>query len=125
MPRILLVEDNEMNRDMLTRRLLKKGFDVVIAEDGNEGVRLAREQAPELILMDMSLPVMDGWEATRLLKAAPETRTIPILGLSAHAMTGDREKALSAGCDDYDTKPIDFNRLMSKIQSLLNHAVDS
>ncbi|MBI4383401.1 MAG: response regulator [Nitrospinae bacterium] len=125
MPRILLVEDNEMNRDMLTRRLLKKGFEVVIAEDGNEGVKLAREQAPELILMDMSLPVMDGWEATRLLKAAPETRTIPILGLSAHAMTGDREKALKAGCDDYDTKPIDFNRLMSKIQSLLNHAVDS
>ncbi|MBI4389901.1 MAG: response regulator [Nitrospinae bacterium] len=125
MPRILLVEDNEMNRDMLTRRLLKKGFEVVIAEDGNEGVKLARERAPELILMDMSLPVMDGWEATRLLKAAPETRAIPILGLSAHAMTGDRERALTAGCDDYDTKPIDFNRLMSKIQSLLNHAVDS
>lgn len=125
MPRILLVEDNEMNRDMLSRRLLKKGFEVVIAEDGDEGVKLAREQAPELILMDMSLPVMDGWEATRLLKAAPETRAIPILGLSAHAMTGDREKALKAGCDDYDTKPIDFNRLMSKIQNLLNHTVDS
>ena len=120
MPKILLVEDNELNRDMLSRRLQKKGFEVFIAVDGQQGVDMARELVPELILMDMSLPVMDGWEATRLIKSAPETKPIPILGLSAHAMTGDREKALSAGCDDYDTKPIDLNRLLGKIQTLLN-----
>ena len=120
MPKILLVEDNEMNRDMLSRRLQKKGFEVFIAVDGKQGVDMAREIGPELILMDMSLPVMDGWEATRLLKSASETNAIPILGLSAHAMTGDREKAMSAGCDDYDTKPIELTRLLSKIQALLN-----
>ncbi len=122
MPKILLVEDNEMNRDMLSRRLQRKGYDVFIAVDGKQGVDMARELGPELILMDMSLPVMDGWEATRLLKSAPETKPIPILGLSAHAMTGDREKAMCAGCDDYDTKPIDLTRLLGKIESLLNQS---
>lgn len=121
MPKILLVEDNEMNRDMLSRRLQRKGYEVLIAVDGKQGVALAKESLPELILMDMSLPEMDGWEATRVLKASPETSLIPILGLSAHAMTGDREKAMSAGCDDYDTKPVDISRLLEKMQALLNH----
>lgn len=105
---------------MLSRRLQKKGYEVFIAVDGKQGVDMTRELVPELILMDMSLPVMDGWEATRLIKSAPETKAIPILGLSAHAMTGDREKAINAGCDDYDTKPIDLTRLLGKIQTLLN-----
>lgn len=119
MAKILLVEDNEMNRDMLSRRLMRRGFEVVIAVDGAQGVSMAQTEVPDLILMDMSLPVMDGWEATEHLKAAPETSTIPIIALTAHAMAGDREKALAAGCDDYDTKPIEFTRLFGKIQVLL------
>ena len=119
MAKILLVEDNEMNRDMLTRRLERRGYQVVIATDGDQGVRRAQVEAPDLILMDMSLPVLDGWEATRQLRAMPATQAIPIIALTAHAMTGDREKALEAGCDDYDTKPIEFARLLGKIQVLL------
>jgi two-component system cell cycle response regulator DivK len=119
MAKILLVEDNEMNRDMLSRRLIKRGFDVVIAVDGETGVSLARSEAPALILMDMSLPVLDGWEATRQLKAAPDTKGIPIIALTAHAMSGDREKAVAAGCDDFDTKPIELPRLLEKIDRLL------
>lgn len=119
MAKILLVEDNEMNRDMLSRRLLRKGYAVVVAIDGREGIAMARSEAPDLILMDMSLPLLDGWEATRQLKAAPETRSIPIIALTAHAMAGDREKAIEAGCDDYDTKPIEFARLVDKIEALL------
>ncbi len=119
MPRILLVEDNEMNRDMLSRRLLRKGFDVVMAEDGAAGVAYATSHSPALILMDMSLPVIDGWEATRRLKADPPTAGIPIIALTAHAMSEDRDKALAAGCDDYDTKPIDLDRLLEKIAGLL------
>ena len=119
MTKILLVEDNEMNRDMLSRRLERKGFEVIIAVDGLEGVNMARSERPDLVLMDMSLPVMDGWEAVRTLKDDPETQAIPVLGLSAHAMTPDRDKAINAGCDDYDTKPVDIKRLLEKIQSLL------
>jgi two-component system cell cycle response regulator DivK len=119
MARILLVEDNEMNRDMLARRLERRGYQVTVAVDGNEGVRLAQVAPPDLILMDMSLPRLDGWEATRQLKAASATRAIPIIALTAHVMSGDREKALAAGCDDYDTKPIEFRRLLGKIQALL------
>ena len=119
MPKILLVEDNEMNRDMLSRRLLKQGFEMVLAVDGEQAVALARSEAPDLILMDISLPGLDGWEATRLLKTMPETRSIPIIALTAHAMAGDREKSLAAGCNDYDTKPIDFRRLLEKIQGFL------
>jgi two-component system cell cycle response regulator DivK len=119
MAKILLVEDNEMNRDMLSRRLERRGYEVVIAVDGGEGVAMARSENPDLILMDMSLPVVDGWEATRQLKAAPETGTIPIIALTAHAMSGDREKAIEAGCDDYDTKPIDLPNLLEKIETLL------
>jgi two-component system, cell cycle response regulator DivK len=122
MAKILLVEDNEMNRDMLSRRLQRREFEVVIAVDGEQGVALARSEAPDLILMDMSLPVMDGWEATRQLKAAPETGAIPIIALTAHAMSGDREKAFAAGCDDYDTKPIELPRLLEKIEALLKKA---
>jgi CheY-like chemotaxis protein len=120
MPKILLVEDNEMNRDMLSRRLERKGLRVLVAVDGEQGLALARSEAPDLILMDMSLPVMDGWSATRHLKANPETRTIPIIALTAHAMADDRIRCLESGCDDYDTKPIEFTRLMGKIQTLLN-----
>jgi len=116
--KILLVEDNEMNRDMLSRRLARKGYEVVMAVDGGEGVAMSVSAGPELILMDMSLPVIDGWEATRRIKAAPETRHIPIIGLTAHAMAGDREKALEAGCDEYDTKPIELDRLIGKIEAL-------
>lgn len=119
MPKLLLVEDNEMNRDMLSRRLQKKGYEVVTAVDGVEGVALAVSEAPALILMDMSLPVVDGWEATRQLKASPATRSIPIIALTAHAMSGDREKALEAGCDDFDTKPVELARLLEKIEALL------
>jgi len=121
---ILLVEDNEMNRDMLSRRLIRKGFEVTMAFDGAAGVAAARDKKPDLILMDMSLPVMDGWEATRALKSAPETRAIPVIGLSAHAMAGDREKAMHAGCDDYDVKPVEFERLMGKITSAMSRATD-
>lgn len=119
MAKILLVEDNEMNRDMLSRRLQKKGYEVVTAVDGVEGVALAVSEAPALILMDMSLPVVDGWEATRQLKGSPATRSIPIIALTAHAMSGDREKALEAGCDDFDTKPVELARLLEKIEALL------
>lgn len=119
MPKILLVEDNEMNRDMLSRRLERRGYQVVIAVDGEQGMAMARSEAPDLILMDMSLPVLDGWEAARQLKTAPETRAIPIIALTAHAMVGDREKAIEAGCDDYDTKPVEFQRLVEKIQGIL------
>jgi two-component system, cell cycle response regulator DivK len=119
MPKILLVEDNEMNRDMLSRRLQRQGYEVVVAVDGQQGVDLAHAEAPSVVLMDMSLPVLDGWEATRRLKAAPDTRDIPILALTAHAMAGDRDQALAAGCDDYDTKPIELPRLLEKIAALL------
>ena len=119
MSKILLVEDNEMNRDMLSRRLLRRGYEVVIAVDGESGLSLAGSEAPDLILMDMSLPILDGWEATRRLKAAPATQHIPIIALTAHAMSSDRDKALEAGCDDYDTKPIELPRLLEKIEALL------
>jgi len=119
MPKVLLVEDNEENRDALSRHLRRKGYTVLIAFDGREGVDVARAEAPELILMDMSLPILDGWQATQQLKAAPETRDMPIIALTAHAMAGDRERALEAGCDDYDTKPIEFPRLLAKIEAAL------
>ncbi len=122
MPKILLVEDNEMNRDMLSRRLERKGYQVVLAVDGQGGVEAALAQAPDLVLMDMSLPVLDGWEATRRLKAAPATRHIPVIALTAHAMSSDRGKALEAGCDDYDTKPVELPRLLGKIEALLGGA---
>lgn len=120
MPKILLVEDNEMNRDMLSRRLERKNYQVVMAIDGKQGVEMAKTETPDLILMDMSLPVIDGWEATRQIKAASESRNIPVIALTAHAMAGDREKALAAGCEDYDTKPIEFANLLMKIETLLN-----
>jgi CheY-like chemotaxis protein len=119
MPKILLVEDNEMNRDMLSRRLQRRGFDVVIAIDGQSGIEKAKSESPDLILMDMSLPMIDGWEATRTLKSAAETKHIPVIALTAHAMSTDRDKALEAGCDDYDTKPIEFTRLLDKMESLM------
>ena len=119
MPKILLVEDNELNRDMLSRRLERRGFQVLIAVDGAQGVAMAQSEAPDLVLMDMSLPVVDGWEATRRLKAAPETRSVPIIALTSHAMVGDRDKAIDAGCDDYDTKPIELPRLLEKIDRLI------
>ncbi|MFP6742582.1 MAG: response regulator [Alphaproteobacteria bacterium] len=119
MAKVLLVEDNEMNRDMLSRRLARKGYEVVVAEDGQAGVQMASGESPDIILMDMSLPVIDGWEATRQVKAAPETSAIPIIALTAHAMASDREKALNAGCDDYDTKPVERSRLLEKIEKLL------
>lgn len=119
MTKILLVEDNEMNRDMLSRRLIRNGYEVVMALDGRQAVEMASGENPDLIIMDMSLPVIDGWEATRQVKAAPETRAIPVIALTAHAMAGDREKAIEAGCDDYDTKPIELPRLLGKIAMLL------
>ncbi len=119
MAKILLIEDNQMNRDMLSRRLTRKGYEVVNAVDGEQGMAMARSEAPDLILMDMSLPVLDGWEATRQLKSAPETQAIPVIALTAHAMAGDREKAVEAGCNDYDTKPIELPRLLEKIEALL------
>jgi CheY-like chemotaxis protein len=119
MPRLLYVEDNEMNRDMLSRRLQRRGFEVLIAADGEQGVAMATATKPDLILMGMSLPVLDGWEATRRLKTAPDTRRIPIIGLTAHAMATDRDKCLEAGCDDYDTKPVELGRLLDKIERLL------
>jgi len=122
MARILLVEDNEMNRDMLSRRLERKGFEIAMAVDGREVVEMATSGEYDLILMDMSLPEIDGWEATRQLRAAPETERTPIIALTAHAMAGDREKALEAGCDDYDTKPIELDRLLSKINALLEES---
>jgi CheY-like chemotaxis protein len=120
MPKILLVEDNEMNRDMLSRRLTRNGFEVVIATNGQEGVDLATSSKPDLILMDMSLPILDGWEATRQVKANPATKAIPVIALTAHAMVQDKENALAAGCNDFDTKPVDLPRLLEKIRSLLN-----
>jgi CheY-like chemotaxis protein len=119
MTKILLVEDNEMNRDMLSRRLERKGYQVVLATDGQAGVDMALSEAPDLVLMDMSLPVLDGWEATRRLKADPATRHIPVIALTAHAMSSDREKALESGCDEYDTKPIELPRLLGKMEALL------
>jgi CheY-like chemotaxis protein len=119
MPKILLVEDNEMNRDMLSRRLVRRGYEVLIAVDGQMGIDMAQAEVPDLILMDMSLPVMDGWEATRTLKASDVTRHIPVIALTAHAMSTDREKAIEAGCDDYDTKPIELPRLLAKMEALI------
>ena len=116
MPKILLVEDNEMNRDMLSRRLIRRGYEVIIAVDGQQGVDFASMHAPDVVLMDMSLPVIDGWEATRRLKANDATKKIPVIALTAHAMASDREQALAAGCDDYDTKPIELTRLLPKIE---------
>ncbi len=123
MSKLLLVEDNEMNRDMLSRRLQRRGYEVIIAVDGEEGIKMARSESPDLILMDMSLPVLDGWEATRQLKSDPETWKIPVLALTAHAISSDRDKALQAGCDDYDTKPTELQRVLSKIQTLLGEAI--
>jgi two-component system, cell cycle response regulator DivK len=120
MQKILLVEDNEMNRDMLSRRLQRKGYQVVLALDGQSGVEMAQTEEPNLILMDMSLPVLDGWEATRRLKNDSATRHIPVIALTAHAMSSDREKALESGCDDYDTKPVELVRLLAKIEALLS-----
>jgi len=122
MPRVLLVEDNELNRDMLSRRLMRLGFDVLMAVDGVQGVDMAKSERPDLILMDMSLPVLDGWGATRRIKAETDTQLIPLIALTAHAMAGDRDKALEAGCDDYDTKPIELPRLLDKMDRLLNSA---
>ncbi len=119
MAKILLVEDNEMNRDMLSRRLTRQGYEVVLAQDGARGVAMVTEERPDLVLMDMSLPVLDGWEATRRLKSDPATRVVPVIALTAHAMAADKEKALAAGCDDYDTKPIELPRLLDKITQLL------
>ena len=125
MSKILLVEDNEMSRDMLSRRLERRGYQVVVAGDGRQGVALAQKEAPDLILMDMSLPVLDGWQATEQLKAGTATRSIPIIGLTAHAMAGDRDKVLAAGCDEYESKPIDLPRLLTKIQALLERRAPS
>ena len=122
MTTLLLVEDNEMNRDMLSRRLVRAGYEVLLAVDGEEGLALAQQKLPALILMDMSLPGIDGWEATRRLKAAPATRAIPVIALTAHAMASDRESALAAGCDDFDTKPVELSRLLAKIEALLARA---
>src|SRR5215831_15929574 len=119
MAKILIVEDNEMNRDMLSRRLVRRGYEIIMAVDGEEGISVAKAKNPDLILMDMSLPVVDGWEATRRLKAESSTRGIPVIGLTAHAMAGDREKVIDAGCDDYDTKPVELPRLLKKIEALL------
>ena len=124
MTKVLLVEDNEMNRDMLSRRLIRRGFQVVFAMDGQQGIDLARSERPDVILMDMSLPIIDGWEASRRLKADDATRSVPVIGLTAHAMSGDREKAIEAGCDDYDTKPVELDRLIGKIERLLSTAKD-
>jgi len=122
MAKILIVEDNEMNRDMLSRRLIRRGYEIVMAVDGEEGITAAKAEASDLILMDMSLPVVDGWEATRRLKADAGTQRIPVIGLTAHAMAGDREKAIAAGCDDYDTKPIELPRLLEKVEALLGRS---
>jgi two-component system cell cycle response regulator DivK len=122
MAKILVVEDNEMNRDMLTRRLQRRGYEVVIAVDGAEGLAMAQSESPALVLMDISLPVLDGWEATRRLKMAPETKSIPVIALTAHAMSGDRERCIEAGCDDFDTKPVEIARLVGKIEALLQRS---
>ena len=122
MPRVLIVEDNELNRDMLSRRLTRRGYEVLLAHDGAQGVAMATSTGPDIVLMDMSLPVLDGWEATRQLKAAPGTRAIPVIALTAHAMTGDEAKAREAGCDDFDTKPVEFERLVGKIEHWIARA---
>ena len=122
MPKILIVEDNEDNRDSLSRRLQRRGFDVVMARDGKEGVSIAQTEKPDLILMDMNMPELDGWEATRLIKAAPETQAIAVIALTAHAMSGDRDRALGAGCADYHTKPVDFPKLLAQIEALVHAA---
>ena len=122
MPRVLLVEDNEMNRDMLSRRLIKQGYEVTMAVDGGQGVEMAKARPYDIILMDMSLPVIDGWEATRQIRATPGLETIPIIALTAHAMAGDRDKAMEAGCSDYDTKPVEITRLLGKMTALLDAA---
>jgi two-component system cell cycle response regulator DivK len=119
MPKILLIEDNEQNRDALSRRLQRRGYDVIMAVDGRQGVAMAQAERPDLILMDLNLPDVDGWEATRRLKEAPETRAIPIMAMTAHAIAGDQERALQAGCDDYHAKPVDFQRLLTQIETLL------
>ena len=119
MVKILLVEDNELNRDMLSRRLMRKGYDVVLAEDGQRGVAMAASERPDLVIMDLSLPVLDGWEATRQIKASPPTAAIPVIAVTAHALASDRDKALAAGCDDFDTKPVELDRLLEKIERLL------
>jgi CheY-like chemotaxis protein len=124
-PTLLIVEDNEMNRDMLSRRLQRRGYEILIATDGAEGLAATRELSPDLVLMDMSLPVIDGWEATRQLKAEEGTRKIPIIALTAHAMSGDRQRAVDAGCDDFDTKPIELERLLEKIERCLERAAKS
>ncbi len=118
MPKVLLVEDNEMNRDMLSRRLARRGFEVVVAVDGAEGVALSKSENPDIVLMDMSLPVMNGWEATRAIKSDPSTERVPIIALTAHSMPGDREQAMAAGCNDYDVKPVDLPRLLAKMSAL-------
>ena len=120
MVKVLLVEDNEMNRDMLSRRLIRRGYEVVFAVDGQQGLEMAGSEKPDIVLMDMSLPVMDGWEATRRIKSDAALHTLPVIGLTAHAMSGDREKAIDAGCDDYDTKPVELDRLIEKIRRLLS-----
>jgi CheY-like chemotaxis protein len=122
MHKILLIEDNEMNRDMLSRRLERKGYDVILAVDGSAGIQMAAAGAPDLVLMDMSLPVLDGWEATKRLKADQATKHIPVIALTAHAMAGDKDRAFEAGCDDYDTKPVDLTRLLGKIEALLGQS---
>ena len=122
MPKILLVEDNEENRDALSRRLKRRGYEVILACDGRQGVDLARSEAPDLVLMDLNLPTLDGWEATRQLRALPETRVVPVIALTAHAIAGDREKALEAGCSDYHTKPVELPRLLEQIEALLKKA---
>jgi two-component system, cell cycle response regulator DivK len=119
MPKVLIVEDDEMNRESLSRLLKRRGFEIVIGVDGQEGIDLAQSEMPDIILMDMSLPVIDGWEATRQLKASPATRAVPVIALTAHAMSSDRDKALAAGCDDFDTKPIELDRLLPKIHALI------
>lgn len=120
MKKLLLVEDNELNLDMLSRRLARRGYEIVVAVDGAQGIEAALQHTPDLIIMDMSLPVLDGWESTRRLKSQPATKSIPVLALTAHAMAGERDRALEAGCDDYDTKPVDFPRLLGKIETLLS-----
>ncbi len=120
MPKILIVEDNEENRDALSRRLKRRGFDVVLAEDGKQGIEMVASEAPDLVLMDMNMPELDGWEATRQIKANESTRNLPVIALTAHAMAGDREKALDAGCADYHTKPVELSRLLAQIESLLS-----
>lgn len=123
MPRILIIEDNEENRDALARRLQRRGYDVVMAGDGQQGVEMAKSEKPDLVLMDMNMPVLDGWRASQLVRADPETRELPIIGLTAHALAGDREKALQAGCSDYHTKPVDFPRLLAQIEALIRKGV--